>query len=101
MGLPRMREQQAEELNAPNLRIIGSAEAQLPYFCRERCEDRSLLCAAGWILNTVEEAKSVNEFHGRYNDQRIIRIPLMLKKAVECEIEIRWASGNPIEIGLI
>jgi len=91
-----MREEQASQLNSLNLRTIIKAEGQLPYYCKKTCNERSLHCSAGWILDRVITANSLQESPEIFTEQEIrnlnngiIVIPLLIEKAIDCEPKVR------------
>ena len=96
MSIPRMREEQTKELNGRNLQTIIKAEGRLPYYCKKTCEERTLHCPAGWMLDSILKAKSLQESSEIFTEQEtrnlyngIIVIPLLVEKSVECEFGIR------------
>jgi hypothetical protein len=96
MVMPRMREQQVNQLQGRNLETIIQAKEKLPYYCQEVCEERSLHCSAGWILDRVSTAKNLQESPEKFSEREIrnlnseiVIIPLLLVQSVECEFEVR------------
>ena len=105
MGLPRMREEQVAELNQRTQLII--AEAKIPRFCNEDCEEFNPSCAAAWILETISEANRLERLEQTYDEVQTRRlnseirlIPHLHKRAVECGVKVAWKVG-PIEVDLV
>src|SRR5665213_2578913 len=109
MGLPRMREEQVAELESRNRQIVNGAAKKIPYYCKHTCIEQSLGCATGWMLDTILQARDLEETPEKYDESQIRginreigRIPLLLKKADECESEVRFGQApKELELGYL